>query len=205
MKNDIGKMREELERTTEPVILQTGAENCTQKRLFHSSTKTAIFGVLWIVGACWFVLYSCGNLLNELKLIRRAHTVPGSIIDTWEDVEDRYDGQSYSWIHGATYTYRLPDGREFTQHTKEGSGRLSPEFHNLKYPYPVEVEYLPDNPTVSRIKGDGHKSILSWLLFKIGLGSLLLVLLSIPGVGLLRDAVLDFKRLRRMSVASEIV
>jgi len=170
-----------------------GEENDAQKSLLSDSVKKAVLGVLWIVGACWFLLYIGGNPLNELALIRCAQTVPGFIVDTWEDVVDDEHGRTH-WFHSTIYKYRIPDGREFTQ-TEEGSGRPTAEFRNLTYPYPIEVEFLPGKPAVSRIKGSGHSSTLGWLVFKVGLGSLLLVLFCIPGMGLLRDAARDFRRL----------
>ena len=162
-----------------------------QKSLLPDWAKYAIWGVLWISGACWLWYGLCGNPLNELALIRRGQTTVGFITDTWEDVEE-HDSGKLMWFHGGTYTYFLPDGRKFVQETEEGSGRLKPELHNLAYPYPIEVEYLPDKPTISRIKGSGHNSTLSWLVLKAGLGGLLLILFSVPGIGLLRSAIRSF-------------
>jgi hypothetical protein len=159
------------------------------------SMKRLIWGVLWILAACWFSYYLIGNPLDELALIRRAQTAVGFIVDTWEDVEDGDDGRAH-WFHGATYTYRLPAGREYTQRTKDVSGRLKEKFRDLQQPYPIEVEYLPDNPTVSRIKGDGSESIMDWLWRKAGLGSLLLALFVSPGIILLRNGIREMKRSR---------
>lgn len=164
---------------------------------FGDSTKTLIWGVLLILGACWFWYYLFGNPLNELAFIRQAQIAPGFIVDTWEDVEDGggVRGKAY-WFHGFAYTYRIPDGREFTQSTKSVNGRLEEKFQDLQQPYPVEVEYLPDNPTVSRIKGDGNDSITDWLWRKAGLGGLFLVVFVSPGIILLRNGVRDIRRLR---------
>jgi len=160
------------------------------------SVKTLLCGFLWILGVCWFWYYVAGNPLDELALIRRAQVAPGFIVDTWEDVEDGDRGQA-TWFHGATYTYHIPDGREFTQSTKSTSGRLKEEFQDLQRPYPVEVEYLPDNPAVNRIKGDGCASITEWLWRKVGLGGLLLALFASPGIVLLRNGVRDIKRIKQ--------
>jgi len=165
----------------------------TKKNKLNDSIKTAIIGALWIGGAGLFVFYLAGNPLNELALIQHADTTIGFIVDTYEDVEENANGRPV-WFHGGTYTYYLPDGRKFTQQTKESSGRLSPEFRNLEYPYPIEVEYLPNKPNISRIKGSGYKSITGWLV-RIAGGCFLLVMLSFPGVGLLWCGVRDFKHL----------
>ena len=73
--------------------------------------------------------------------------VQGFIIETWEDVEDSESGGNI-WYYGLTYTYQLPDGREL-EGKLNGDGKLKSEFKNV--PYPIEVTYLVDNPTVSRI------------------------------------------------------
>jgi hypothetical protein len=158
--------------------------------------KTLIWGVAWILGACWFWYYLVGNPLDELALIRGAQVAAGFIVDTWEDVEDGDEGGTH-WFHGVTYTYRTPDGREFTQSIKNGSGRLKDELQDLQQPYPIEVEYLPDNPTVSRIKGNGCDSITEWLWRKVGLGSLILTLFVSPGIVLLRNGVREIRRTRQ--------
>ena len=114
---------------------------------------------LALAGVGFFFLF--GGIVDgweEFRLIQGGKTAPGFIIDTWEEPIDT-DAGATAWSHGATYTYRLPDGREFERTTYD-SGRLKEEFRNLVRPFPVEVEYLPDEPTISRIKGDGPSSIL---------------------------------------------
>lgn len=167
------------------------------------SVKTLAWGILWILGAVWFWHYSFGNPLDELALIRRAQIAPGSIVDTWEDVGDDDYGRAH-WSNKATYTYRLPDGREFTKSTKSVSGRLKETFRDLQQPYPIEVEYLPDKPMVSRIKGDGSDSIMDWLWRKVGLGGVLLILFASPGIILLRNGVCEIMRLRTARVAKSL-
>ena len=160
---------------------------------YRESIKTIFWGVALVAGACGFWYYLVGNPLNELALIQRARIVPGFIIDTWEDVKDDDQGRAH-WYHGATYTYRLPDGREFTQSTRDSPGRLKDEFLDLQQPYPVEVEYLSEDPAISRIKGDGSDSVSDWIWRKVGLGILLLALFLSPGIVLLRNGVRQLKR-----------
>jgi hypothetical protein len=90
---------------------------------FYVALRTIALGVVCVIVACWFWHYIVGNPLDDLALLKRGQTVPGSIIDTWEEVGDDDHGRAV-WLHGAVYTYRLPDGREFTQRTKDRSGRL---------------------------------------------------------------------------------
>lgn len=154
--------------------------------------KTLIWGIVWLVGAVWFWYYLAGDPLGELALIRRADVTDGLVVDTWEDLEDGDDGRAH-WFHGATYVYWLPDGRKFTKE-KSGSGRLKEEFRYLQQPYQIEVEYLADNPTVSRIKGDGSDTLADWLWRKI----VLLGLFITPGIVLVRNGVLQITRLHSM-------
>ena len=170
-----------------------GKKHSAQSR---ESIKTILWGVAWIAGACGLWYWLAGNPLDELALIQRARIAPGAIVDTWEDVDEDDEGQDL-WSHGATYTYRLPDGRELTQSTQNKPGRLRDEFVDLQQPYPVEVEYLPEDPTISRIKGDGSDSLSEWLWRDVGLGGLLLAAFLLPGIGLLRNGVRDLRRSRR--------
>lgn len=162
---------------------------------FKDQASSIVFGILVVVLAVLFWLYLVGNPIHEFALIQKGQTVTGSIVDTWEDAESGDRGGA-QWTHAAIYTYQLPDGRKFTAHTKHNSGRLKDEFRDLKQPYPIEVEYLADNPEVSRIKGDGCQSIFEWLWRTVGLGGLLLALFISPGYVLLRHAIRDIKRVR---------
>ena len=131
--------------------------------------------------------------------MRHHETSPGFIVDTWEDF-DVSDAGEHLWYHGGTYTYRLPDGQQFTQ-TISGSGRLKPEFRGLSELYPIEVEYLADNPTVSRITGDGPDSIPSWLRTEVGYKGIFPLLLLGIGLYLLWKEVSELRQLRKSEKA----
>jgi hypothetical protein len=62
---------------------------------------------------------------------------------------------------------------------------------------PIEVEYLPDNPAVSRIKGSGSKNLFDWLWREVALGGLLLAMFLAPGCSMLRSALNEWKASRR--------
>lgn len=166
------------------------------KKELKDAAVSAFWSTALIVGAMWFWHYLVGNPFDEFALISRGHTTDGLIVDTWEDAESGDEGGTH-WFHGAIYTYRLPDGREFTQRTKNKRGHLRSDLRDLARPFPIEVEYLPDDPSVSRIKGDGSLSVFDWIWRKIGLGSLLLALFLAPGITMLRSAIRDFMRYRR--------
>ena len=89
---------------------------------------------------------------HEYSLMQRGETTTGYIIDLWEDVEAMDEGGVH-WFYGGTYTYQIPDGREFTGNL-EGDRLLRTEFHSLTQLYPVEVTYLPDNPDLSCISAE---------------------------------------------------
>jgi len=166
------------------------------KKELKSAVSSALWGAVFIVWAIWFWHSLVGNLFDEFALICRGQTTHGFIIDTWEDAESGDEGGTH-WFHSVVYTYQLPDGREFTQSTNSRHGRLKSELCDLARPFPIEVEYLPDDPSVSRIKGDGSPSVFDWLWRKIGLGGLLLAIFLAPGIAMLRDGIRDFMRYRR--------
>lgn len=163
------------------------------KSKFHDPIKSMVWGCILTLLACAFVYYVAGNPLRELALILHGRTVSGFVIDAWEDAEETDYGKTI-WDHRAIYTYRLPDGRSF-KGTAEGSGRLKEEFQDLTEPYPIEIEYLPDNPNISRVKGDGCATVTELLWRKIGLGGCILVGFCWIPVGLLWKGLKDLKRL----------
>lgn len=147
-------------------------------------------GILLILVACWFWYSLLGNPLNEFSLIHRAQTISGALLETHESEQEDYRGHVYFSDVGV-YAYRLPDGREFKTITKASTGNLKKQ---------QQVEYLPDNPAVSRIKGDGCQTITEWLWRTVGLGIILLVVFISPGMILLRNGVRDIKRARRKHI-----
>lgn len=152
---------------------------------YKEALKSIFWGIALIVGAVLFWLYLAGNPFHELALILNSNTTSGFIVNTWEDAEDGEEGGTH-WYHYIGYKFEIENGSTF-QSTMHGSGRLKDELHNLSEPFPIEVEYLVDNPNINRIKGDGCQSISEWLWRKVGLGGLLLILFLSPGFILLRD------------------
>ncbi len=133
--------------------------------------KTILLGLLLLTGGLWLWIYLLGNPINELALIRRGMTANGFI----KDPSDSYD-----------YEFRLPNGQMVEGMTGE-----------IAYYMPgsvVEVEYLPHNPAVNRIKGDGSSTVTEWIWSNGGL----LILFFSPGVGLI------FWRFRRKPKGSSL-
>lgn len=141
---------------------------------------TICLGLLLTVGGFWFWLYLVGgNPINELALIRRGVTAKGVITDLREDVGDDDRGRAV-FVHSASYSFRLPNGQTVEAVTGDFSGR-APAYTTPS----IEVEYLPDDPAVSRIKGTGCFTVTEWLWKKVGIGGLLLAMFISPGVGLI--------------------
>ena len=172
----------------------------------YESLKAILWGVFWIVGACWFVYNLTGNPLDELALIQRGQTVKGYIVDIQESEQDDNGGIEYYY----TYKYQAPNGHEFTQVTKHSPEGLQEELWNPERPYPIEVEYLSDDPMTSRIKGTGSQSTSDLLFRKVGGGSLFLAMVIGPALVLIRNETYELKRLRleyemgKLQIAREI-
>jgi hypothetical protein len=132
---------------------------------------SVFLGLALIAGSLWLWIYLLGNPINELALIRRGVTAKGFITDP----SDSYD-----------YEFRLPNGQMVEGKTGEIAYYMPG--------YVIEVEYLPDNPAVSRIKGDGCSTVTEWIWSNVGL----LILFLSPGVGLI------FWRFRRKPEGSAL-
>ncbi len=132
--------------------------NITLKRRILTRWKT-IIAILILLGIGSYFSYTVVSASwHKYLMMQRGETTSGYIIDVWEDVADVERG-SVHWFYWGTYTYQLPDGREFIGKL-EGEGRLKANFRSLTQPYPVEVIYLPDNPAISCISADLPDNIL---------------------------------------------
>ncbi len=154
------------------------------KNIYYNLIKGMVIGVLLIVGACWFWWSLTGNIFHELALIRRAQITSGTLIEVHEHEEEDFRGHVYFSDIGV-YVYQLSDGREFRTTIREPTGQLKKH---------REVEYLPEKPEISRIKGDGCQSITEWLWRKIGLGGIILVLFLSIGCIIIKNTIIEFMR-----------
>lgn len=123
----------------------------------RSEWKSLVVGLVLTIIGLMFLCWGITDGWNDFRLIQMGMTTSGSITATWE--EPRETDAGGGWSHGASYTYSLPDGRQF-HGTTIGSGRLKEEFRYLSISFPIQVEYLPNEPAVSRIKGEGPTSLL---------------------------------------------
>ena len=138
--------------------------------------KSVFWGLVFLAGGFYFWLYFVGNPISELALIRRGGTAQGFISSFRTKVEDAGPSKMADFRY-ATYTFQLPDGRIFRGEADDHRGTLPDDLSR------IEVEYLPDDPTVNRIKGSssGSATIGDWLLRKVCVGGLLLAMALSPG------------------------
>lgn len=161
---------------------------------YSSELKTVLYGIIWIIIAIIFWWHIAENPFDELNLILRAKITDGFIVDADEDILEGDRGES-SWIHYYYYKYQIPDGRKF-KGVERGSGRISID---LDQPHPIQFEYLPDNPDVSRINGSGSSDVWEWLWRKIGFGGLLLIMVISPGLVVMRNGIIDIRKKMKLA------
>lgn len=141
--------------------------------------KAVFWGLLFMAGGLLFWHSLVGNPFDDLALIRHGVTTAGIITAVHEDFGDDNHGKTVSF-HSATYAFQLPDGRTIEAGTGDYSGRLPDHV-----PRKIRVEYLPDDPSVSRIEGTGSPTVTDWLWRKLGFGGLLLLICLAPGVAII--------------------
>ena len=159
----------------------------TESVTLRDAIKTLIWGVICIAVGLLVWYNAAGNPLDELALIRRAKVAVGILSDTYEDQEGGNERHTYLYDRGI-YSFQTPDGKQFLTSMDAPSGELKMQ---------VEVEYLPDDPEVNRVRGEGNVTISSWLLVKVGVGTLFLCMLLAPGVLLIRNGIREIKQLRK--------
>lgn len=114
--------------------------------------------------------------LDTVVLILQGRSTSAKLIHSEEvEVEDDRGNVSYSDV--GTYRYQVR-GVAFKMMDKRPSGEL---------PETTQVEYLPDNPKVCRIKGEGAQSIWEFVIHDVLLGALFFAVCISPAVWLLRE------------------
>lgn len=146
--------------------------------------KTLALCAAWIAVAVSLWLHWGGWPLDEYRLIRGSEIAPGVITEAWEEQDQGDRGTMYRY--GYAYRFTLPDGTHRTAEPPSHEGRIATHVGAS-----VEVEYLPGDPDVSRIRGNGSASLLEWFLRKVVVGSLLLALMVAPAVAVGRKALKD--------------
>ncbi|SRR5258707_988545 len=125
------------------------------------SAKYIIGGLIAIsIGvALWYK--GLGNPFDDLALLRHAQVTHGQIIDISEDIESGDYGDDRT-TSKATYIFQTETGQRLESTTPDYPSHAGADVPSL--PMPVEIEYLPSKPSLSRIKGTGSQSIPEWVL-----------------------------------------
>lgn len=164
--------------------------------MIPSPIRRILLGALWVVVACglwghWFAWPP-----NDLRLMREGVATTGHVLETHEDL-DMGDDRRLHASHAFRYAFRLPTGQEVEAETRNRNGRLPPELRASQGWPPIEVEYLPSDPSVSRILGEGAQHIGEWGC-NTALALIALALLLWPGVVVVRSGVNDEIERRRI-------
>ncbi len=152
--------------------------------------KKLVLALALIAVGSYITWHLVNDARDEFALNQRGKITIGYPIDCSEDATSTtsFGEDIYEWY--VEYTYRIPDGREFTQ-TQIGRGFIDPNL--CMNSYPLKVEYLPNDPEVSRLKDySNSESLLDFLRDKFE-DELLIIALYIAGIWVLRGAVQDIK------------
>lgn len=107
-----------------------------------------IASIIWLV--------SSFSPINDFLLITKSNSAKGFITEAREETEvvEYNDGRSTNLVYYYNYNYNflLPNGKEIKAFGSE-PGTLPDYLRNLETPHQVIVEYLANNPKISRVKG----------------------------------------------------
>ncbi len=131
----------------------------TIEKMVQDVMSVLAAGVLMII-LCCIGADVVRHYRTDFALIQRSQTVSGCIVSVWENSADEL---GIFRAHGGVYEYRLSDGRKFSASTYLGYGYLADEPRYHQKADPVQIEYLPEKPNVSRLKGDGL-NLIKWSL-----------------------------------------
>ncbi len=118
-------------------------------------------GILFAISIPVIGLYLWYNYsetpLNEFRLITDSKIANGHLTNVESDSEyvETNDGRSggMAYFYFYEYKFTLPTGQEYSSGGKE-DGDIPEKLKTVaKEPFPVEVEYLENNPNVNRVKG----------------------------------------------------
>jgi hypothetical protein len=104
-----------------------------------------------------------GNPWNELQLIQDGVSTTGSMVSFVDDLQEYDDGRRARIYYHVTYSYRAGDGHMYEN-----------VFDRSEPSETAEIEFLPSDPNVSRIKGVGQDTLLEWLLARGVQGALVM-------------------------------
>jgi hypothetical protein len=166
-----------------------------EKRLRYNYLESVFFGfVVPIIGMFWWYYSSSETPINEFQLITNSRIVKGYIykVEEHSDVVDYNEGRSSALIieYSYDYKFKLPNGIEYISDGME-MGSIPEHLSEVEQnPYPVEVEYLENNPRICRVKDmpSNRKTIFEFLRFTVLGGVLVLLVCSSFSYVLIKNA-----------------
>lgn len=152
------------------------------KRNRWEAIKKIVYGAVWFLILTWFLHSSVTHSYNEFQLIRYGQTVEGIVTKYFEEIDENESSISVNSV--CEYTFFLPDGTDI-----DGSNNVTEKINQGDL---IEIQYVPTNPKINRVKGEGSSTIFDWSWRQLlGLG--LLALFAAPGIILIRNGIKEFR------------
>lgn len=135
------------------------------------SKKTLIFYTLGLLISIWLLNTYVGNPIKDFALQFFTDETKGILLESYE-FDDYDDNGNIYYISGYSYSYKINE-REYTKNESQ-NGMLD---SNVPYvtkddPKPIIIEYVYFFPSLSKIKGTGYSSLLSYLIRSLFLKSI---------------------------------
>jgi len=173
------------------------AKFSTKNKIKINLLKSIIIGLAIPVVAVWLWYgSSSNNPINEYLLITKSETTEGFITNAEQHEEEveandgRTSGIKYSFSYD--YTFTLPDGKIINSYGVEDGSRLPDNMQDIATkPYKVEIQYLPNNPEVSRVKDFlwHNSTVYEWIRFNILLGLIILIVCICIGYAIIKAGI----------------
>ncbi|MDP1727974.1 MAG: hypothetical protein Q8M15_14410 [Bacteroidota bacterium] len=170
-----------------------------KRRIQFRFVKSIFWGLAIPTIGIWMWFSSYDNPFNEYKLITSSESTKGLItkVEPESDLVEYNDSRRSAVVYFYYYEFNftLPNGKFITSGGKEG-GDIPNYLTNVdNVPYPVEVEYLTDNPEINRVKGmsSGNKTIYEWFRYPILMGVVVLLICSYFGYLIFKGGLKDYK------------
>ena len=153
-------------------------------------------------------LFSTYNPIDDFRLITDSSIAKGKIISAKNESGDieiadngRTSEQSY---YDYTYSFVLTDGKTMRS-TGSERGNMPEYLIDSDMPVSVDVEYLSDNPVVSRVKGmSNHETtVLQWIRHNMVLPTIIILVLCYCGYISLRNGLKEYKLQKAKVVSNE--
>jgi hypothetical protein len=180
--------------------------NSSNKRKLHL-IKSIIIGLAIPIVGVWIWYAASDNPVNEYLLITKSKTTNGFITkaDEQDDIVETNDGRSSEQVFYYYYEYKfLVNGKAFISYGNE-DGTLPDDLTNLaEKSFPIEVEYLPENPQISRVKGmpSGHTTVYEWLRYSVLMGVIVFLICSYFGFMSIRNGIKQYSNSNEKKIST---